>query len=50
MNLLYRLHAASGLTTHRNEAYWTGAGDVGNNDTFVWVGTGEVFPRTFNLV
>ena len=25
-------------------SYWTGARDVGNNDTFVWVVTGEVLP------
>ena len=27
-----------------NDYYWIGARDAGNNDTFVWVGTGEVLP------
>ena len=34
--------------TH-GSTYWTGGHDVGNNDTFVWAGTGEVLPDNVSL-
>ena len=29
--------------------YWTGARDIGNNDTYIWVQTDKVLPVNSNL-
>ena len=42
------MNAIFPLMTH-GPAYWTGGHNVGNNDTFVWAGTGNVLPDNASL-